>query len=76
MLFSHPGASRMQVKVNGKSEDIHGAVVMDLLKAKGIDPQMVAVELNDTMIERELLATTPLKEGDRLELLFYMGGGR
>lgn len=66
----------MQVKVNGKSEDIHGAVVMDLLKAKGIDPQMVAVELNDTMIERELLATTPLKEGDRLELLFYMGGGR
>ena len=51
-------------------------MVMDLLKAKGIDPQMVAVELNDAMIERDRLAATPIKEGDRLEFLFYRGGGR
>jgi sulfur carrier protein len=36
---------------------------------------MVAVEVNDSMVEREHLATTQLKEGDRLEFLFYMGGG-
>ena len=66
----------MQVKINGKAEDIHATVVIDLLKAKGIDPHMVAVELNDAMIDREHLATTPIKEGDRLEFLFYMGGGQ
>jgi sulfur carrier protein len=33
------------------------------------------VEVNDSMVEREQLATTELKEGDRLEFLFYMGGG-
>jgi sulfur carrier protein len=37
---------------------------------------MVAVELNDKMLEREHLSTTTLKEGDQVELLFYMGGGR
>jgi len=66
----------MVVKINGKPEEIQGSVVMDLLKFKGIDPHMVAVELNDNMIERDHLATTPIKEGDRLEFLFYMGGGR
>jgi len=47
-----------------------------LLKAKNIDPHMVAVELNSAMLERDRLATTPVKEGDQVEFLFYMGGGR
>lgn len=49
---------------------------MDLLKAKNIDPHMVAVELNARMLERDHLATTLVKEGDQVEFLFYMGGGR
>ncbi len=66
----------MVVTINGKSEEIQGTTVLDLLKAKHIDPHMVAVELNDKMLERDHLATTAVKEGDQLELLFYMGGGR
>ena len=66
----------MQVKINGKSEEFPGGSILDLLNAKKIEPQMVAVEVNDSMVERERLASTPLKEGDRLEFLFYMGGGQ
>lgn len=66
----------MQVKINGKAEEISGVSVLDLLQAKKIEPQMVAVEVNDTMIDRDHLATTRLNEGDRVEFLFYMGGGR
>jgi sulfur carrier protein len=66
----------MQVKINGKSEVVQGVTVLDLLKAKNIDPHMVAVELNSKMLERDTLANTPVKEGDQLEFLFYMGGGR
>ncbi len=66
----------MQVKINGKIENISEGTVLDLLQAKKIEPQMVAVEVNDALIERGHLATTALKEGDRLEFLFYMGGGR
>jgi sulfur carrier protein len=66
----------MQVKINGKAEEIAGGTVLDLLQTKKIEPQMVAVEVNDTMLERNHLATTNLKDGDRVEFLFYMGGGR
>ena len=65
----------MALIINGKSEDIQGSVVLDVLKAKKIDPHMVTVELNDTIIEPDQLGTVPLREGDRLDLLFYMGGG-
>jgi sulfur carrier protein len=66
----------MQVKINGKSEEVQGPTVLDLLKAKGIDSHMVAIELNSVMVERDQLAGTALKDGDALEFLFYMGGGR
>jgi sulfur carrier protein len=66
----------MQVKINGKSEEVAGGTVLDLLKLKKIEPQMVAVEVNDKVLDREHLGTTPLNEGDQVEFLFYMGGGR
>jgi sulfur carrier protein len=66
----------MQLKINGKSEEFSGGSVLDLLTSKKIEPQMVAVEVNDSMVEREQLGMTQLSEGDRLEFLFYMGGGR
>ena len=66
----------MQVKINGKPEKIQSGTVLDLLKAKNIEPQMVAVEVNDKVLERDHLATTHLNEGDQVEFLFYMGGGR
>jgi sulfur carrier protein len=66
----------MQVKINGKAEEFSGGSVLDILQAKKIEPQMVAVEVNDTVVDRGLLATTRLNDGDRVEFLFYMGGGR
>ena len=66
----------MQVKINGKVEEISGGTVLDLLQTKKIEPQMVAVEVNDAMLDRNHLATTTLSDGDRVEFLFYMGGGR
>lgn len=66
----------MQVQINGKAEEVQEGTILDLLKSKNIDPHMVAVEVNSQMVERDLLETTPVKEGDRVEFLFYMGGGR
>ncbi len=66
----------MQITVNGKQEEVPEGTVLDLLKHKDWEPQMVAVELNANLLERDLLETTPLKEGDRVECIFYMGGGQ
>ncbi|MEX5214636.1 MAG: sulfur carrier protein ThiS [Nitrospiraceae bacterium] len=65
----------MQIKINGKTEEIQAATVLDVLKVKNIEPRMVAVELNESMVDRESLDRTPIREGDHLEFLFYMGGG-
>ena len=76
-LGSKPGWKlSMLVKINGRTEDVEGTTVLDLLKVKNIDPHMVAVELNARMLERDHFATTLVKEGDQVEFLFYMGGGR
>lgn len=65
----------MRIQINGKSEEVESKTVADLLRAKDIEPQMVSVELNAKIIEREAYAATPLKDGDTLEFLFFMGGG-
>ncbi len=65
----------MQLTINGKVENLEVSTVMDVLKTKDIDPQLVAVEVNTQMIDQENLGTTSLKEDDKLEFLFFMGGG-
>jgi sulfur carrier protein len=65
----------MQLTINGKVENLDVSTVMDVLKAKDIDPQLVAIEVNTQMIDQENLSTTSLKEHDKLEFLFFMGGG-
>ena len=63
----------MLVKINGKSEEVQGTTVLDLLKLKNIDPHMVAVELNSAMVERDSLGATAIKDGDHVEFLVLHG---
>ncbi|TLY34643.1 MAG: sulfur carrier protein ThiS [Nitrospirae bacterium] len=65
----------MRVTINGKTEEVSGSSVLEVLRAKDVSPQMVAVELNSKMLERDELGSTVVKDGDAIELLFYMGGG-
>ena len=65
----------MQITINGKPEEVQADTVMDVLKQKDIDPHMVAVELNTQIVERDQLDTTNVRDGDKVEFLFYMGGG-
>ena len=65
----------MQLTINGKTENLEVSTVMDVLKVKDIDPQLVAVEVNTQMIDQENLGATSLKENDKVEFLFFMGGG-
>ena len=41
----------------------------------GIDPRRVAVEHNLTIVPKDRYATTLLREGDRLEIVHFVGGG-
>jgi cysteine synthase A len=66
----------MKVIINGNSEEaINGTNIATVLKGKNIRPEVVAVELNDEIIEREKYEKTKLKDGDKMEIVYYMGGG-
>lgn len=66
----------MQVVINGKEEDIAShTTVMQLLLTKNVEVRMVVVEVNSRIIQREEYDSVLLKEGDKVEFLYFMGGG-
>ena len=67
----------MQIEINGEETAVDdGLNVASLLEVQDVKmPEMVSVELNDEILERKDFETTILKEGDRVELLYFMGGG-
>jgi sulfur carrier protein len=46
-----------------------------LIESLNMKPDRVAVELNREIVPRNLWSETPLKEGDRLEIVHFVGGG-
>ena len=68
----------MKISINAVEAEVEDAVtVADLLvKQKVKMPDMVSVELNGNILERKTFQTTVLKEGDKIEFLYFMGGGR
>ena len=66
----------MQIKFNGKALEVASESLSDLLRSKNLEPQMVSVELNEQPIDSDHFAQTRLKEGDEVEVLMFMGGGR
>ena len=62
--------------LNGKKEEIEDNMSLsELLKLKKIRPEVVTVELNDNVVEKEKYSETHLLPDDRLEFVYYMGGG-
>jgi cysteine synthase A len=64
------------IYLNGKKEEIKdGMSISGLLEAKKIRPEIVTVELNDAMVEKAKFKDIKLNSKDRLEFVYYMGGG-
>ncbi len=61
--------------LNGKSTDFNGTNIDDLLKIYKLNPRGVAVEKNGEIVHREEYDTTSVGEGDRLEIVTFVGGG-
>ena len=66
----------MKVMVNGKSLDLGNArTVAEALHALEVPTEFVAVAVNCEGVPRRNYASTPLQEGDELEILSPMQGG-
>ncbi len=66
----------MMISLNGQKETCDdGATIASLLQNRNVRPEMVSVEVNDSIVERGRYDQVRLKEGDSVELLYFMGGG-
>jgi sulfur carrier protein len=67
----------MNLVVNGKTTNISDGVTVSqlLVQEKVKMPQMVSVELNGQILRRSQYEETTLKEDDKVEFLYFMGGG-
>lgn len=69
----------MKLQINGEQREFSPAVLpftlAGLLETLGMKADRVAVELNRDIVPRENWGETALKEGDRLEVVHFVGGG-
>ncbi len=79
-ILLHPLKGKdMQITLNGKPTKIElkdGKNILVLLREIEVKKaEYISVELNGNIIEREQFQAVPVKDGDRMEIFHYMGGG-
>ena len=67
----------MKLIINGEEREFPSlSSLSDLLAQLGMKPDRVAVELNRDLVPRTRWDSTPLSEGDKLEIVHFVGGGQ
>jgi len=66
----------ISLTLNGEARSFAGvADVAALVAALGLDPRKVAVERNLEIVPRSAYGRTPIADGDRIEIVSFIGGG-
>jgi thiamine biosynthesis protein ThiS len=65
----------MHIQVNGEPRDVAATTILGLVEELGLDIRKVAVERNLEIVPRSLHAATAIMDGDRIEVVQFVGGG-
>lgn len=66
----------MRIIVNGEEQTAReDATVETLVEQLALRPERLAVELNGRVVRRAAWPHTTLREGDRVEIVHFVGGG-
>ena len=68
----------MKITVGGEIKEVKdGLILPELIRQENVEmPDYVTVSINEEFIESDAKETTVIKEGDNIEFLYFMGGGR
>lgn len=67
----------MNVFINGEERSVPDVrTLAALIEHLGMKADRIAVELNREIVQRGKWSETPLREGDRLEIVHFVGGGK
>ena len=69
------GGGPMRLIINGNEEDCAVPNLDALVASKGLRRESLVIELNGAIIKQEHWQATGLADGDRVELLNFVGGG-
>ena len=61
--------------MNGEAQEVDASTVAALVDGLGLDVRKVAVERNLHIVPRSQYLATALSEGDRIEIVHFIGGG-
>jgi thiamine biosynthesis protein ThiS len=68
--------SEIEIIVNGEPRQVRpDATVIDLVAELGLAPERLAIEYNLAILSRSKWSSTTLAQGDRLEIVHFVGGG-
>jgi thiamine biosynthesis protein ThiS len=65
----------MNFVINGERQTSSSATLTALVDELGMKPDRVAIELNCEIVPRDQWPQTELQDGDRLEIVQFVGGG-
>ncbi len=67
-----------KITVNGEVQEVQpGLSLTELIKQNNVEqPEMVSVQVNDDFVDRTEWDALEIKEGDVVDFLYFMGGGR
>ncbi len=66
----------MRIQVNGLDHDLPGPTTLaGLVERLGLDARKIAIERNLEIVPRSTYGDTALTEGDKLEIVNFVGGG-
>ncbi|NOX96240.1 MAG: sulfur carrier protein ThiS [Alphaproteobacteria bacterium] len=66
----------MNITLNGEQMDVDAPIsVAGLLSALELEPRKIAVERNLEIVPKSLYGDTVLVDGDRIEIVQFVGGG-
>jgi thiamine biosynthesis protein ThiS len=66
----------MKVFVNGDERDLSGATSLaELITLLDLPAARIAIELNREVVRRSDWGSTMLKDNDRIEIVYFVGGG-
>lgn len=67
----------MRIELNGEERDVPASITLsELIKHLALAPERLAIELNSKVVRRVDWQRTILMEGDRVEIVHFVGGGR
>ena len=65
----------MNLTINGEDRVVSAATLSELVELLGMRADRVAIELNREIVPRDRWSETRLREGDKLEIVHFVGGG-